>query len=58
MPKLGPYSRNATLAKLDQRTKEARLANSLRKDPAETYRDMVRAWNRAVTTIPGWPGAA
>jgi hypothetical protein len=32
MPKLGPYSSNATLAKLDQRTKEARLANSLRKE--------------------------
>jgi hypothetical protein len=32
MPKLGPYSSNATLEKLDKRTKEARLANSLRKE--------------------------
>jgi hypothetical protein len=30
MPKLGPYSRNATLAKLDGRTREARLVESLR----------------------------
>lgn len=44
---------------VDQATFDAfatALANSLRKDPAETYREMVRAWNRAVTTIPGWPG--
>jgi hypothetical protein len=30
MPKLGPYSCNATLAKLDGRTREARLVQSLR----------------------------
>jgi hypothetical protein len=30
MPKLGPYSRSATLAKLDGRTKESRLTKSLR----------------------------
>ncbi len=30
MPKLGPYSRNAILAKLDGRTRQARLAQSLR----------------------------
>src|ERR1700761_9582683 len=29
MPKLGPYSRSATLAKLDGRTKESRLTKSL-----------------------------
>jgi hypothetical protein len=30
MPQLGPYSRTATLAKLDQRTKEARLMRCTR----------------------------
>jgi hypothetical protein len=34
MPKLGPYSRNATLTKLDGRTKEARLVQSLRAELA------------------------
>jgi hypothetical protein len=32
MPKLGPYSKSATLAKLDRRTKEARLLQSLRRE--------------------------
>ena len=32
MPKLGQYSKSATLAKLDRRTKEARLLQSLRRE--------------------------
>ena len=32
MPKLGPYSKSATLAKLDRRTTEARLLQSLRRE--------------------------
>jgi hypothetical protein len=32
MPKLGPYSKSATLAKLDRRTKEARLLQSWRRE--------------------------
>jgi hypothetical protein len=32
MSKLGPYSNHAALSKLDGRTKEARLANSLRRE--------------------------
>jgi hypothetical protein len=30
MPRLGPYSRTATLAKMDQRTREARLVRGTR----------------------------
>ena len=36
MPKLGPYSKSATLAKLDRRTKEARLLRSLRRELVRT----------------------
>ena len=32
MPRLGPYSRSATLAKLDRRSKPARLMASLRRE--------------------------
>nr|WP_294516637.1 site-specific integrase [uncultured Rhodopila sp.] len=44
---------------VDQPTFEAfrqDLAQTLRKDPAEAYRGTVVAWNKAVDTIPGWPG--
>jgi hypothetical protein len=34
MPKLGPYNSNATLTKLDGRTREARLVKSLRTELA------------------------
>ncbi len=35
MPKIGPYSRAATLAKLDGRTRESRLVKSLRAELTE-----------------------
>jgi integrase len=44
---------------VDQPTFEAfreDLAQTLRKDPAEAYRETVVAWNKAVDTVPGWPG--
>lgn len=54
MPRLGPYSRAATLAKLDGRTKEARLLAEVRDDltrhlggsPSATQRRLIErcAW--------------
>jgi len=36
-------------------TLDKALADSLRKDPAGSYRATVNAWNHAGKTVPGWP---